>query len=50
MSEREYWWVPKTLMLALYCELYKGKKAVADVRTSNLKLQGPVGLQGVNKW
>ena len=36
MSGRVYWWVPKTLMSALektlYCESYKGKKAVADVR------------------
>ena len=36
MSGRAYWWVPKTLMSAseitLYCESYKGKKAVADVR------------------
>ena len=36
MSGQEYWWVPKTLVSAweitLYCESYKGKKAVVDVR------------------
>ena len=36
MSGWEYSWVPKPLMTAwekiLYCESYKGKKAVADVR------------------
>ena len=36
MSGRVYWWVPKILMSAwertLYCESFKGKKAVVDIR------------------
>ena len=36
MSGREYWWVPKTSMIAweitLYCESYIEKKAVVNVK------------------